>query len=1062
MVAIVLFVGAQQGACTPATGSGLAEFPPVACPDEPERCDGIDNDCDGDIDEAAGLLAADQVGVPCGDDLGLCRPGIAACVEGQPVCDGGVRPGTEGCTGQDEDCDGETDERADLAAAGVVGVPCGSDEGACERGIIECLAAQLLCDGGAQPGTELCNGVDDDCDGDVDEEVEGLCEACVPEGATGLCRSGVRLCEAGVEICTPNPPQIEVVVCDLLDNDCDGAFDEAGEAAVAVEGPMATARDLCGPSEVGRGGLPEPVGDCSAEPGGVGCDPVHACLPPDCLRACRQASDDDALPACLQACAEQLAQTGGAVRWRCAGGVAGPACAALECTAEHRLQDGACVPDVEICNNGLDDDRDGLIDGTLAGPDPCAATIDQGGERLQFGTCVDPADPGCEDTERLFHEWEEQCLGDDCPFRVGLSYAYALDREEVSMRAYRQCVEAGCCEPPAGRLWTHVSELAAAGPLPRRPSSPPRCMPPPVIVPDDVDPAHPDLPGGAVSRDDPLLADLPVSSVSWCQARAYCSWAGKRMPTEYEWERAATGLGVRRRYAWGDDEPAQCPEIDCCRAPDFEVEGAPPAGCDPGALGIPICEEELPEQTRRRCLASFGAGRSCADAQLAETCPRCVQGAAPVWANEDGASPLGIVNLNGNVGEWVYDWHRVENHSGRDRTLDPVGRVCSSFGGGWRVQRGGAFSDSPMWLKNLDRRRAQESMRTPFVGFRCARTVDDAGMCDPGVPDVRDRCLRGGEVCDAPDFQAVTDQDLALCAHRGADRTTACPDPRSDYCPTGEVPVCGVHLARQLRPNPLAILKFIPRALLDNLDLDLSGFDLGAFDGAVDSTFRASLGPAWGDALLAAELPAQLGRDDGIVRGRLGPAVVDDQGALRFLGIRAPGDGPGGGEGEGEGEGDPPVCTPARVAQVEYRSEEGALDVRSLCGQSPWEFYIPEVASSLYMSAVFIEAERTAFGVQGAALAIVNERDSRNWTLGSPPVAGQWTIESLGLPSVSLCQLYDVLHCEEKPPGCPEGYLAPCPVGDPICNGYVLPFEVDLVPAAEAGIPGLTACEPPD
>ena len=68
---------------------------------------------------------------------------------------------------------------------------------------------------------------------------------------------------------------------------------------------------------------------------------------------------------------------------------------------------------------------------------------------------------------------EEQCLGDDCPFRVGLSYAYALDREEVSMRAYRQCVEAGCCEPPAGRLWTHVSELAAAGPLPRRPSSPP-------------------------------------------------------------------------------------------------------------------------------------------------------------------------------------------------------------------------------------------------------------------------------------------------------------------------------------------------------------------------------------------------------------------------------------------------------------------------------------------------------------------------------------------------------------------------------------------------------------
>ena len=406
------------------------------------------------------------------------------------------------------------------------------------------------------------------------------------------------------------------------------------------------------------------------------------------MAACRVGPTEE-LAGCMAQCPDR--PTRATLRWSCAGGEEGPVCEALACGPGARLELGRCVPNDEICNNGLDDDADGLIDGTLEGDDPCAATVDTRGSAHQFGWCETPGEEACEDRDRLGRlSTNAQCLGYDCPFMVELTYAYALDREEVSMRAYRQCVHAGCCAPPTGRLWRMVDSTLPQGVEPApRPAAPERCMPPPAIAPLGVDPEAAGLPEGVIAADDPLVVDLPVSSVSWCQARAYCAWAGKRLPTEYEWERAAMGLGARRKYGWGESEPASCPELDCCRAPEFRVEGAPPPGCDPDRAEIPICQTDLPDETRGRCLSNYGAGAACADRDLDDTCPECLRSTTPVWGNEDGATPLGIKNLDGNVTEWVYDWHTWgHDYTRTDSRLDPVGQACSSSSQDVKALRG--------------------------------------------------------------------------------------------------------------------------------------------------------------------------------------------------------------------------------------------------------------------------------------------------------------------------------------------------------------------------------------
>jgi formylglycine-generating enzyme required for sulfatase activity len=223
--------------------------------------------------------------------------------------------------------------------------------------------------------------------------------------------------------------------------------------------------------------------------------------------------------------------------------------------SDNRPLDGASLDGSLLDGASLDGT---VLDGPSSDARPGAAMVDVPQGPFWMG-CNEALDADCSGNEYPYHE-------------VTLS-AYRIDVTEVAVVAYADCVDAGACSEPDSGAACNWS---------------------------------------AVGR-----GDHPINCVDWQQAADYCAWAGKRLPTEAEWEKAARGTDGRK-YPWGSDAPT-------CSLANFY----------------------------------YGVGG-------------CADGTVPVGSSPAGASPYAALNLAGNVGEWVADWYETFYYASSPSD-DPVG-----------------------------------------------------------------------------------------------------------------------------------------------------------------------------------------------------------------------------------------------------------------------------------------------------------------------------------------------------------------------------------------------------
>jgi eukaryotic-like serine/threonine-protein kinase len=233
---------------------------------------------------------------------------------------------------------------------------------------------------------------------------------------------------------------------------------------------------------------------------------------------------------------------------------------------------------------------------------------------------------GCDDANA------GECVANEKPGRLVNVDPFYIDRTEVTVQSFAACVKAGACST------------------------------------DNLDRVHMAQGGSFV----PAITcnwgkegreQHPINCVDHVQASAYCRFAGKRLPTEAEWEKAARGTD-RRMYPWGNDPPS--------------------------------CSLAVMSQ----------GGSGCGQ-----------QTTAPVGSKPDDRSPYEALDMAGNVHEWVEDWFG-ENAYRSSPSRNPTGPSQSPM----KACRGGSWNDGVARMLRTTLRGAYSAgTRTPMLGFRCAR-----------------------------------------------------------------------------------------------------------------------------------------------------------------------------------------------------------------------------------------------------------------------------------------------------------------------------------------------------
>lgn len=207
---------------------------------KPEECNGIDDDCNGLIDDniAPRSCASEKSGcTPLGDGSfrcqGICNIGKSRCDQGKwGTCEGEIKPtATEICGNQqDDDCNGLIDDncacRDGETRSCYSGTTNTRNRGECKDGTQTCRGSQWSpCQGERLPQEESCNSKDDDCDGTVDNIKDETCQ--IP-GQPGVCSEGKYTCQNDQRICTLIAPK-GTEFCNGKDDDCDGIIDNIAD-----------------------------------------------------------------------------------------------------------------------------------------------------------------------------------------------------------------------------------------------------------------------------------------------------------------------------------------------------------------------------------------------------------------------------------------------------------------------------------------------------------------------------------------------------------------------------------------------------------------------------------------------------------------------------------------------------------------------------------------------------------------------------------------------------------------------------------------------------------------
>ncbi|MDP1946381.1 MAG: formylglycine-generating enzyme family protein [Nitrospirota bacterium] len=171
------------------------------------------------------------------------------------------------------------------------------------------------------------------------------------------------------------------------------------------------------------------------------------------------------------------------------------------------------------------------------------------------------------------------------------------------------------------------------------------------------------------------VGDRPATGMKWQSALAYCQWAGRRLPTEAEWEKAARGTDGRR-YPWGDMQPF----VD---------------------------------------IANYNRGMWVNEAITLVAVTSGLEGMSVRHGlKEGGKSPFGLFHMAGNAAEWVADWYGRDYYQ-KSPEQNPGGPAT----GEKRVIRGGSWADLPAALRVTARFSAEADYEDRTIGFRCAMNV---------------------------------------------------------------------------------------------------------------------------------------------------------------------------------------------------------------------------------------------------------------------------------------------------------------------------------------------------